>query len=115
VVAILNGHIVPDFPYISDTGTTSPESCIFGQLLTIGAFLSKLMSILKLNFVMCMIGIYSMYKAFLVVYIRYHHVEACTKTQYSYKTVNFVAYIFGLISCLCVTLVGNFQVLLDYF
>ncbi|XP_046751943.1 DNA damage-regulated autophagy modulator protein 2-like [Diprion similis] len=32
-------HVVPRFPYISETGTLSPESCIFAQLLNIAAFL----------------------------------------------------------------------------
>ena len=42
LVAVLFGHVVPGFPYISDTGTLPPESCIFGQFLTIGVFLSIL-------------------------------------------------------------------------
>lgn len=40
-IAVLLGHTAPEFPYISDTGTQSPESCIFGQALNLGAFLSK--------------------------------------------------------------------------
>ena len=34
-----NGHVYGAFPYISDTGTQSPESCIFAQFLTVDAFL----------------------------------------------------------------------------
>ncbi|KAG5452678.1 hypothetical protein CSKR_114478 [Clonorchis sinensis] len=34
-------HISILFPYISDTGTWVPESCIFGQLLNMAATLSK--------------------------------------------------------------------------
>lgn len=32
-------HVVPGFPYISETGTLSPESCIFAQCLNIAALL----------------------------------------------------------------------------
>jgi hypothetical protein len=38
---VFNEHVWPAFPYISDTGALPPESCIFGQALNIGAFLSK--------------------------------------------------------------------------
>ena len=33
------GHTEMDWPYISDTGTFPPESCIFAQLLNFGALL----------------------------------------------------------------------------
>lgn len=29
------------FPFVSDTGTEPPESCIFGQMLNLGAVFSK--------------------------------------------------------------------------
>ncbi|XP_034172981.1 DNA damage-regulated autophagy modulator protein 1-like isoform X1 [Osmia lignaria lignaria] len=32
-------HVVPGFPYISETGTLSPESCVFAQFLNIAALL----------------------------------------------------------------------------
>ncbi|XP_033222762.1 DNA damage-regulated autophagy modulator protein 2-like [Belonocnema kinseyi] len=38
-------HVVPGFPYISETGTLSPESCIFAQLLNIAAVLRELLFI----------------------------------------------------------------------
>lgn len=88
-IAVLNDHVEPGFPYISDTGTLSPESCIFGQILAVGSFLT-----------------------FIVVYIRYHHVTACIKTYSEFSFLerpNFIGYIFGLLSCLGVSLVGNFQ------
>lgn len=40
-IAVLNEHVDPAFPYISDTGSYSPESCIFGQLVNIAAFISE--------------------------------------------------------------------------
>jgi len=41
LIAVLIGHVAPDWPYISDTGTIPPESCIFGQFLTFDALLSN--------------------------------------------------------------------------
>lgn len=48
-ISVLLGHTEPNFPYISDTGTYSPESCIFGQFVNIGAFLGKYVCFLYLN------------------------------------------------------------------
>ncbi|EDM17009.1 rCG48683, isoform CRA_a [Rattus norvegicus] len=39
VVAVLSGHVNPFLPYISDTGTTPPESGIFGFMINFSAFL----------------------------------------------------------------------------
>lgn len=41
IVAVLEGHVVPTVPYISDAATYSPESCIFGQLINIGSVLCE--------------------------------------------------------------------------
>lgn len=41
VTAVNLGDVLPIFPYISDTGTFSPESCVFGQMLNTGAVLSE--------------------------------------------------------------------------
>ena len=41
------GHADSIWPYISDTGTMPPESCIFGQLLNIGAFLLSVIFYIK--------------------------------------------------------------------
>lgn len=40
-VAASLDHVYPVWPYISDTGTLPPESCIFGLMLNIGSLLSK--------------------------------------------------------------------------
>lgn len=45
LIAVLNNHVGAGFPYISDTGALPPESCVFGQFLTINAFLSMYMYI----------------------------------------------------------------------
>jgi hypothetical protein len=39
---VLLGHVEPDFPYISDAATHSPESCVFGQLMNGGTVLCEL-------------------------------------------------------------------------
>ena len=49
-LSVLLHHTEPDFPYISDTGTYSPESCIFGQALNIGALVSKFLFYMILVF-----------------------------------------------------------------
>ncbi|XP_004700799.1 DNA damage-regulated autophagy modulator protein 1 [Echinops telfairi] len=53
VVAVLWRHVNPFLPYISDTGTTPPESGIFGFMINFSAFLvivcASLISITKLE------------------------------------------------------------------
>jgi len=41
IFAVLEGHVVPTVPYISDAATYSPESCVFGQLINIGSVLCE--------------------------------------------------------------------------
>uniref|UniRef100_A0A6P7FW14 DNA damage-regulated autophagy modulator protein 1-like n=1 Tax=Diabrotica virgifera virgifera TaxID=50390 RepID=A0A6P7FW14_DIAVI len=40
-VSVLTEHVRPLLPYISDTGTWAPESCIFGIMLTFGSIFRK--------------------------------------------------------------------------
>ncbi|XP_077171168.1 modulator of macroautophagy TMEM150B isoform X2 [Paroedura picta] len=49
VMAVANGsvNITESFPYISTCGSYPPQSCIFGQVLNIGAFLGVLICCLK--------------------------------------------------------------------
>lgn len=90
IAAILEGHVVPAIPYISDAATYSPESCVFGQLINIGCVL---------------LGI--------VVYIRfrqieqlmYHHPELFESTAKLSK----IAFWLGIGSCLGCSIVANFQ------
>ncbi|KAJ8921751.1 hypothetical protein NQ315_010661 [Exocentrus adspersus] len=42
--AVLNENVKPVFPYISDTGNWTPESCIFALLLTIGAIVQEVLT-----------------------------------------------------------------------
>ncbi|XP_074652601.1 DNA damage-regulated autophagy modulator protein 2-like isoform X3 [Tubulanus polymorphus] len=90
VISVLNGHVEAGFPYISDTGTNSPESCIFGQLLNINAVL---------------VGI--------VVYIRYKQIIAYYRNEaivqlYILK-LNKASLIIGILAGLGLSVVANFQ------
>lgn len=90
IVAILEGHVVPDIPYISDAATYSPESCVFGQLTNIGCVLWGI-----------------------VIYIRFRQVERIILHHQnlipSVKTLNDVGFWFGMGSCLGISIVANFQ------
>ncbi|KAH3727651.1 DNA damage-regulated autophagy modulator protein 2-like isoform X3 [Dreissena polymorpha] len=88
-MAVAYKHVEPGFPYISDTGTIPPDSCVFGQLLNIGAVIGGF-----------------------IIYIRYSHI------LYHFRSVpgrmgllrlNTAAYIIGLLTVLGVSIVGNFQ------
>lgn len=90
IAAILEGHVVPNIPYISDAATYSPESCVFGQFINIGCVL---------------LGI--------VVYIRYRQIQQLiyhhpTLMETSAK-MNRIALWLGIASCLGCSIVANFQ------
>lgn len=87
-IAVYNGNVKPDFPYISDTGTTPPESCVFGQLLNIAAVV-----------------------AMFVFYIRYKQIDTFKLTCHrkAITRVNKVAFVIGLLAAFGISLVGNFQ------
>ncbi|KAB0801643.1 hypothetical protein PPYR_03829 [Photinus pyralis] len=89
VMSVLRRDVNPIFPYISDTGTFSPESCIFGQMLNTGAILIAIL-----------------------VYIRYRHVRLlCERHSLSTKIKkgNTISTWTGVLSCIGISLVGNFQ------
>ncbi|GAA48439.1 DNA damage-regulated autophagy modulator protein 2 [Clonorchis sinensis] len=81
-------HISILFPYISDTGTWVPESCIFGQLLNMAATLSAVSAYLW----------YKQANARLIVSLRPLMRCRCR-----------AALCFGLLSSLGISLVANFQ------
>lgn len=82
---------MPNVPYISDAATYSPESCIFGQLINIGALLLGL-----------------------TIYIRFRQIKEILYVQ-DYDLVghlfrqNTISMWIGFISCLGISIVGNFQ------
>ncbi|KAK5650442.1 hypothetical protein RI129_001471 [Pyrocoelia pectoralis] len=88
LISVLNGHVYPVVPYISDTGTKPPESCVFAQMLNIGAVL---------------MGINS--------YIRYRQVDLAiaSKNVNLSKRWNTVGLWFGMLISLGISVVGNFQ------
>lgn len=89
IVAVLLKHVEADFPYISDTGTYSPESCVFGQLLNWGTMLMAA-----------------------VIYIRFQQVKEYFRTyplHISVRKLNKCGLWFGLISCVGLSFVANFQ------
>ncbi|XP_075153546.1 DNA damage-regulated autophagy modulator protein 1 [Haematobia irritans] len=90
IAAVLQGHVVPTIPYISDAATYSPESCVFGQMINIGSVLLG-------------ITIYIRYRQILQLYE--HHPDLGTNML----RYNRIAVWFGLASCLGISVVGNFQ------
>lgn len=91
-IAILLGHVdAPHYIYISDGAAVSPESCVFGQFVNLGAVL---------------LGI--------VIYIRYRQIEELmydyTNLIKSMTKMNKTAMWFGYLSCLGLSMVANFQV-----
>uniref|UniRef100_A0A1B6LP37 CWH43-like N-terminal domain-containing protein n=2 Tax=Graphocephala atropunctata TaxID=36148 RepID=A0A1B6LP37_9HEMI len=89
IAAVLQGHVEPEFPYISDDATYSPESCVFGQLINMGSVL------------LC-----------LVIYIRYCEVVQFFD-DYSMspraEKLNRMGLWFGILSSFGLSLVANFQ------
>jgi len=47
VIAVIRQDVNPIWPYISDTGTFPPESCVFGQLLNMGTILIALIAYIR--------------------------------------------------------------------
>ncbi|RZC42472.1 DNA damage-regulated autophagy modulator protein 2-like, partial [Asbolus verrucosus] len=89
VISIYKKDVAPVFPYISDTGTWSPQSCIFGLMLNTGALLMVL-----------------------IFYIRYRQVKyLLNKDTFkpSVKKLNQIALFLGITAAFGVCVVGNFQ------
>ncbi|XP_051161720.1 DNA damage-regulated autophagy modulator protein 2-like [Leptopilina boulardi] len=82
-------HVVPGFPYISETGTLSPESCIFAQFLNIAAVL---------------LGC--------CVYIRHRQVEQWRKERghnLIHQKLTGLTAMCGIFSCFGLDILANFQ------
>ncbi|KAL6079201.1 hypothetical protein STEG23_018355, partial [Scotinomys teguina] len=87
VVAVVSGHVNPFLPYISDTGTTPPESGIFGFMINFSAFLGAA-----------------------TMYTRYKIVEKQNETCYfSTPVFNLLSLVLGLLGCIGMGIVANFQ------
>ncbi|KAM6153030.1 DNA damage-regulated autophagy modulator protein 1 isoform 2-T2 [Erethizon dorsatum] len=87
VMAVLAGHVDPFLPYISDTGTTPPESGIFGLMINFSAFLGAA-----------------------TMYTRYKIVEKQSQaSHHGMPLLNTVSLGLGLAGCLGMGIVANFQ------
>nr|CAB3239934.1 DNA damage-regulated autophagy modulator protein 2 [Phallusia mammillata] len=91
IIAVSRGDVDPGFPYISDTGARRPESSIFGQMLNISAV-----------------------AALACLYVRYKQVTGYTEMLDMEKTrivtiLNKVSMAMGVLICLGLSLVANFQ------
>ncbi|XP_042201051.1 modulator of macroautophagy TMEM150B isoform X2 [Callorhinchus milii] len=88
-MAVVNGavNLTVEFPYISTCGAYPPQSCLFSQVMNIGAFLVTWVCV-----------------------IRYQQIRdlGC------HSHLNTVSLVTGCLSALGATLVGNFQVGLTY-
>ncbi|XP_028934775.1 DNA damage-regulated autophagy modulator protein 1 isoform X1 [Ornithorhynchus anatinus] len=90
VIAVLEGHVNPFLPYISDTGTTPPESGIFGFMINISAFLGK--------------------QSAATMYTRFKIVKKQSETSHFISPVfNIVSFGLGLVGCIGMCIVANFQ------
>ncbi|KAL2102632.1 hypothetical protein ACEWY4_001800 [Coilia grayii] len=87
IVAVVPGHINVIFPYISDSGTTPPESCIFGLMTCLTA----------------MAGVAT-------IYARYKFIERLSERRALVRPqVNQIALGVGLVSCFGMCIVATFQ------
>ncbi|KYB29094.1 DNA damage-regulated autophagy modulator protein 2-like Protein [Tribolium castaneum] len=90
IISVCRQDVIAVFPYISDTGTWSPESCIFGLMLNIGAIIQGL-----------------------IVYIRYRQLSHLLgKDTFYPETVqknNRTSLILGITAAFGVCIVANFQ------
>ncbi|KAM9690667.1 DNA damage-regulated autophagy modulator protein 2 isoform 2-T5 [Dama dama] len=86
ITAITLHHVDPVLPYISDTGTVAPEKCLFGAMLNIAA-------------VLCIA----------TIYVRYKQVHALNPEENRIIRLNKAGLVLGLLSCLGLSLVANFQ------
>ncbi|XP_040060208.1 DNA damage-regulated autophagy modulator protein 2b [Gasterosteus aculeatus] len=87
ITAVVLRHVDPLVPYISDTGTTAPERCVFGIMLDVSAFLGMA-----------------------TVYVRYKQVEALTgEVDLRLNKLNRLGLLLGLVSSFGMAVVANFQ------
>ncbi|KAK5650452.1 hypothetical protein RI129_001481 [Pyrocoelia pectoralis] len=88
IIAVYDGHVYPLLPYISDTGTLSPESCIFGQMMNIGAVITMM-----------------------AIYLRYRQVKLVLDAEdmKAMSILNTLSLYSGVVACLGISFVGNFQ------
>ncbi|XP_018606238.1 DNA damage-regulated autophagy modulator protein 2b isoform X1 [Scleropages formosus] len=87
IAAVVQKHVDPLLPYISDTGTVAPERCVFGLMLDVSSFL----------------GIAT-------IYVRYKQVQGLVDQEESrLHRLNQAGLVLGWISSFGMCVVANFQ------
>lgn len=89
-IAYGDGHIFPIWPYISDTGARSPESCYFGQLLNMSAMLAIIFGFLR----------YQMLESYF---------EQALIISTRLRVINAIAFIMMVMAGFGMSMVANFQ------
>ncbi|XP_032054134.1 DNA damage-regulated autophagy modulator protein 1 [Aythya fuligula] len=87
VIAVLEGHVEPLVPYISDTGTKPPESGIFGFMINISALL----------------GVITMYIRYLIIK------KQNESSHFIRSSCNMFSLCIGLMGCTGMGIVATFQ------
>ncbi|XP_073476425.1 DNA damage-regulated autophagy modulator protein 1 isoform X2 [Aquarana catesbeiana] len=87
IFAVLEGHVVPFVPYISDTGTCIPESGLFGFMISVTA----------------MLGAATMYVRYKIV------LEQNNRSAFLCRYFNSVSLAIGIIGCIGMGIVASFQ------
>ncbi|XP_066479809.1 DNA damage-regulated autophagy modulator protein 2 isoform X2 [Tiliqua scincoides] len=86
ITAVLLRHVDPLVPYISDSGTTPPERCLFGIMLNISSALGMA-----------------------TVYVRYKQVNALNPEELEILRLNKAGFALGLVSSFGLCIIANFQ------
>ncbi|XP_006902173.1 PREDICTED: DNA damage-regulated autophagy modulator protein 2-like [Elephantulus edwardii] len=86
ITAITLHHVGLALPHISDTGTIAPEKCLFGVMLNITSVLS-----------------------IATIYVHYKQVHALNPEENRIIRLNKTVLVFGLLSCLGLSIVASFQ------
>ena len=84
-VSVGTDAVYPVFPFISDTGTTPPASCVFGLFLNMSACFGVV-----------------------AIFIRHRHLEG-KNTHHGVHKLNDIAMFVGLLSCFGMMMVACFQ------
>ncbi|XP_034978853.1 DNA damage-regulated autophagy modulator protein 2 isoform X1 [Zootoca vivipara] len=86
ITAVVLHHVDPLVPYISDTGTTPPERCLFGIMLNISTLLGMA-----------------------TMYVRYKQVDALNPDNPKILRLNKAGFVLGTVSCFGLCIIANFQ------
>lgn len=87
IFAVLEGHVVPFIPYISDTGTCIPESGLFGFMISVTAMLGAA-----------------------TMYVRYKIIQAQNlRTSFLSYWFNLTSLLTGILGCIGMGIVASFQ------